>query len=73
MTVLPGQYPLQIQYAYDIGSPAYGQLQKLHKVMIVIMIMMMIIMIHKVDLENARVSAEDSQASQAGGGGYQVR
>ena len=55
-TVLQGQYPLQIQYAYDIGSPAYGQLQKLHNV----------------DLENARVSAEDSQASQAGGGGYQV-
>ena len=41
--MLPGQYPLQIQYAYDIGSPAYGQLQKLHKVMTVIMIMMMII------------------------------
>jgi len=55
-TVLQGQYPLQVQYAYDIGSPAYGQLQKLHNV----------------DLENARVSAEDSQASQAGGGGYQA-
>ena len=54
--MLQGQYPLQVQYAYDIGSPAYGQLQKLHNV----------------DLENARVSAEDSQASQAGGGGYQV-
>ena len=43
--MLQGQYPLQVQYAYDIGSPAYGQLQKLHNV----------------DLENARVSAEDIQ------------
>ena len=46
---------LQVQYGYDVGSPAYGQLQKLHNV----------------DLENARVSVEDnSQATQAGQGGY---
>ena len=55
-SVLPGQYRLQVQYGYDVGSPAYGQLQKLHNV----------------DRENARVSADDSQASQAGGGGYQA-
>jgi len=53
---LSGQYCLQVQYGHDIGTPAYGQLQKLHKV----------------DLENARVSADDSQASQAGQGGYQA-
>jgi len=53
---LPGQYTLQIQHGHDVGSPAYGQLQKLHQV----------------DLENARVSADDSQASQAGQGGYQA-
>ena len=45
--VLPGQYSLQVQHGHDIGSPAYGQLQKLHNV----------------DLENARVSADDSQVS----------
>ena len=50
---LPGQYTLQVQHGHDVGSPAYGQLQKLHQV----------------DLENARVSADDSQASQAGQGG----
>ena len=44
---LPGQYSLQVQHGHDIGSPAYGQLQKLHNV----------------DLENARVSADDSQVS----------
>jgi len=55
-TSLPGTYSLQVQHGYDIGSPAYGQLQKLHNV----------------DLENARVSADDSQASQAGQGGYQA-
>lgn len=53
---LPGQYTLQLQHGHDVGSPAYGQLQKLHQV----------------DLENARVSADDSQASQAGQGGYQA-
>ena len=53
---LPGQYTLQVQHGHDVGSPAYGQLQKLHQV----------------DLENARVSADDSQASQAGQGGYQA-
>ena len=51
-----GQFILQVQGGYDIGSPAYGQLQKLHNV----------------DRENARVSADDSQATQAGQGGYQV-
>ena len=45
-----GQFILQVQGGYDIGSPAYGQLQKLHNV----------------DRENARVSADDSQATQAG-------
>lgn len=54
--VLPGPITLQVQHGHDIGSPAYGQLQKLHQV----------------DLENARVSADDSQASQAGQGGYQA-
>jgi len=53
---LPGQYTLQVQHGHDVGSPAYGQLQKLHQV----------------DLENARVSADDSLASQAGQGGYQA-
>ena len=53
---LPAQYTLQLQHGHDVGSPAYGQLQKLHQV----------------DLENARVSADDSQASQAGQGGYQA-
>jgi len=53
---LPGQYSLQVQHGHDVGSPAYGQLQKLHQV----------------DLENARVSADDSLASQAGQGGYQA-
>ena len=42
---LTGQYSLQVQHGHDIGTPAYGQLQKLHNV----------------DLENARVSADDSQ------------
>ena len=42
---LAGQYSLQVQHGHDIGTPAYGQLQKLHNV----------------DLENARVSADDSQ------------
>ena len=42
---LPGQYALQVQHGHDISTPAYGQLQKLHNV----------------DLENARVSADDSQ------------
>jgi len=55
-TSLPGTYSLQVQHGHDIGAPAYGQLQKLHNV----------------DLENARVSADDSQASQAGQGGYQA-
>ena len=54
--VLAGQYTVQVQHGHDIASPAYGQLQKLHQV----------------DLENARVSADDSQASQAGQGGYQA-
>ena len=51
-TTLPaGQIVLQVQSGYDVGSPAYGQLQKLHNV----------------DRENARVSADDaSQATQAG-------
>ena len=56
VTTLPGQYSLQVQYGCDIGSPAYGQLQKLHNV----------------DLENARVSADDSQLTQMGQGGYQA-
>ena len=42
---LPARYCLQVQHGHDIGSPAYGQLQK----------------IHNVNLENARVSADDSQ------------
>ena len=42
---LAGKYSLQVQHGHDIGSPAYGQLQKLYNV----------------DLENARVSADDSQ------------
>ena len=42
---LTGQYSLQVQHGHDIGSPAYGQLQKLYHV----------------DLENHRVSADDSQ------------
>jgi len=54
--VLPGQYTLQVQHGHDIGSPAYGQLQKLHKV----------------NLENARVSVDDSQASQLGQAEYQA-
>ena len=49
-TIPAGQVVLQVQSGYDIGSPAYGQLQKLHNV----------------DRENARVSADDSQATQAG-------
>ena len=53
---LPGQYSVQVQHGHDISLPAYSQLQKLHNV----------------DQENARVSADDSQASQLGGGGYQV-
>eukprot|EP00092_Neocalanus_flemingeri_P023050 GFUD01024984.1.p1 GENE.GFUD01024984.1~~GFUD01024984.1.p1 ORF type:complete len:575 (-),score=229.89 GFUD01024984.1:71-1795(-) len=53
---LPGQYTLQVQHGHDVSSPAYGQLQKLHQV----------------DRDNARVSADDSQASQAGQGGYQA-
>ena len=53
---LTGQFSLQVLHGHDISLPAYGQLQKLHNV----------------DLENARVSADDSQASQLGGGGYLV-
>ena len=59
---LPGRYLLQVQYGYDIGNPAYGQLQKLREI----------------DVENQRVSADDSQASQGvgnqtqGEGGYQA-
>eukprot|EP00092_Neocalanus_flemingeri_P015996 GFUD01017314.1.p1 GENE.GFUD01017314.1~~GFUD01017314.1.p1 ORF type:complete len:578 (-),score=233.17 GFUD01017314.1:12-1745(-) len=53
---LPGQYTVQVQHGHDVSSPAYGQLQKLHQV----------------DRENARVSADDSLASQAGQGGYQA-
>ena len=29
---LPGRYHLQVLSAHDAGSPAYGQLQKLHQV-----------------------------------------
>jgi len=39
---LPGRYLLQVQYAYDIGNPAYGQLQKLRNV----------------DVENLSISGE---------------
>jgi len=59
---LPGRYLLQVQYGYDIGNPAYGQLQKLRQI----------------DVENQRVSADDSQMSQGAGnqtqgeGGYQA-
>jgi len=41
---------LQVQYGYDIGSPAYGQLQKMHQV----------------DVTNVAVSMDDTQSSQAG-------
>ena len=45
---LTGQFSLQVQHGHDIAVPAYDQLQKLHNV----------------DLEDARVSADDSQESQ---------
>ena len=58
-TIPAGQVVLQVQSGYDIGSPAYGQLQRLHNV----------------DRENSRVSADDSEVTQAGepiGSQYQV-
>lgn len=53
---LPGRYHLQVLSAHDAGSPAYGQLQKLHQV----------------EQENVRVSAEDASQATQGGGGYSV-
>ena len=55
---LPGNYVVMVEQATDVGSPAYGQLQKLHQV----------------DVENARVGEEEgatqgqlaTQATQGG-------
>ena len=32
LTTLPGDLVLMVEQGLDIGNPAYGQLQKLHKV-----------------------------------------
>ena len=51
LTTLPGDLVLMVEQGLDIGNPAYGQLQKLHKV----------------DTENVRVGGEEAgEASQAG-------
>lgn len=51
LTTLPGDLVLMVEQGLDIGNPAYGQLQKLHKV----------------DTENVRVGGEEAgDASQAG-------
>jgi len=51
LTTLPGDLVLMVEQGLDIGNPAYGQLQKLHKV----------------DTENVRVGGEEAgDATQAG-------
>jgi len=51
LTTLPGDLVLMVEQGLDIGNPAYGQLQKLHKM----------------DTENARVGGEETgDATQAG-------
>jgi len=47
---LNGKISLQVNYGYDIGNPAYGQLQK----------------IYKMENENTKVSAEDNDSTQSG-------
>jgi len=49
-TTLPGNLVLMVEKTLDVGNPAYGQLQKLHKV----------------DTENARVGGEETDATQTG-------
>jgi len=50
LTTLPGNLVLMVEQGLDIGNPAYGQLQKLHKV----------------DTENARVGGDETDATQTG-------
>ena len=55
---LPGRYHLQVLSAHDAGSPAYGQLQKLHQVETAAQLHTHSAV--QVEQENVRVSAEDA-------------
>ena len=55
---LSGRYHLQVLSAHDAGSPAYGQLQKLHQVETAAQLHTHSAV--QVEQENVRVSAEDA-------------
>ena len=57
---LPGRYHLQVLSAHDAGSPAYGQLQKLHQVETAALQHSSTLSSVQVEQENVRVSAEDA-------------